>query len=322
MKLLGSKLMLGLAAFPVWCGVLAASTLCTSAPGPAPAAAALPGTGRRVADFGDDFEDPEWLFVPNLPKSSNNLDRQTRLPGGASNNERWFEGAYRGLPDVVQRIATPPGGIPGSTGALLLRSLHTGIPGRPSRKIQQDDIIMGSSPSLGDQVPVSRAPNVVVRIYLPPFEQWDPVSDATFAFRASVQATVTKRGLFGGGKKLETYWPGVFIFFHSKSQGYDRDSVQLVLRADNNGQDFLGPEITEPGWWTFGMSFTSDGKVHYYASPGVDDLTEADHLATQNPYGWRCEYFHTVFFNVINQDNGRSWSTPWVIDDPAMYVQR
>jgi hypothetical protein len=24
--------------------------------------------------------------------------------------------------------------------------------------------------------------------------------------------------------------------------------------------------------------------------------------------------------NVANLDNGRTWSTPWVIDDPAVYV--
>ena len=31
-------------------------------------------------------------------------------------------------------------------------------------------------------------------------------------------------------------------------------------------------------------------------------------------------YVDTFFVNVANLDNGRTWSTPWVIDDPAVYV--
>ena len=68
------------------------------------------------------------------------------------------------------------------------------------------------------------------------------------------------------------------------------------------------------------MSFTPDGQVHYYAHPGVDDLTEADHMYSSFPYGTRCMYFDNFFVNVANWDNGKNWSTPWVIDDPAFYV--
>ena len=67
---------------------------------------------------------------------------------------------------------------------------------------------------------------------------------------------------------------------------------------------------------------TPDGKVHYYASPGVDDLTSEDHIASQYPYGFRCRQFHTFFFNVANRDDGRTWSTSWVIDDPSLYFNR
>jgi hypothetical protein len=81
-----------------------------------------------------------------------------------------------------------------------------------------------------------------------------------------------------------------------------------------------GPVIEEPGWWTFGLSFTPDGAVHHYASPGVDDLTEEDHLYSSLPYGNRMTAFNNFFINVANLDNGKSWSTPWVIDDPTMYV--
>jgi hypothetical protein len=67
------------------------------------------------------------------------------------------------------------------------------------------------------------------------------------------------------------------------------------------------------------MSFTPDGMVHYFASPGVDDLTAEDHITSQYPYGYRTEWMKTFFFNVCTKDDGKTWSTPWVIDDPKVY---
>ena len=99
------------------------------------------------------------------------------------------------------------------------------------------------------------------------------------------------------------------------------DSAYLTLRAGSRGQDIRGPKITEPGWWTFGMSFTPDGRVHYYAHPGVEDLTEDDYITTQNPYSFRCERMDTLFFNVVSGDNGQ-WSTPWVVDDAQVFIAR
>ena len=76
------------------------------------AAPVIPGTGVKLAKVGDDFEDPNWKFYPKLPKSSQELDEETRLPAGRSRNGRWFEGVKRGCPDFVQRVPTPPGGLP------------------------------------------------------------------------------------------------------------------------------------------------------------------------------------------------------------------
>jgi len=38
------------------------------------------------------------------------------------------------------------------------------------------------------------------------------------------------------------------------------------------------------------------------------------------PYNMKCSSFNNFFFNVANWDNGRSWSTKWVIDDPQIFV--
>src|SRR6516225_4079287 len=82
----------------------------------------VPGTGTRIAY--DDFEDASWSYEPNLPKSSSNLDNQERQPGGTSSNSRWYESALRGQPDVVKRVPTPAGGLPGSKGSLSMRTLN------------------------------------------------------------------------------------------------------------------------------------------------------------------------------------------------------
>jgi hypothetical protein len=37
-------------------------------------------------------------------------------------------------------------------------------------------------------------------------------------------------------------------------------------------------------------------------------------------YNWRGVSFTTFFFNVMNFDNGRSWSTPWVVDNAFLHV--
>ena len=101
----------------------------------------IPGTGMEVAGVADDFEDPSWSYIPNNPKSTEDIDERQRGPMGKSTNGRWYEGIKRGHPDVVQRVATPAGGLPGSQGALLMRSKMTGLPGQPSGTMHQDDFI-------------------------------------------------------------------------------------------------------------------------------------------------------------------------------------
>ena len=51
------------------------------------------------------------------------------------------------------------------------------------------------------------------------------------------------------------------------------------------------------------MSYTPDGQVHYFAKPGIEDLTEKDRIASQFPYGYRCHFaaFKTFFFEHLQQ---------------------
>ena len=80
--------------------------------------------------------------------------------------------------------------------------------------------------------------------------------------------------------------------------------------------------LAAAGWWTLGISVTPDGMVHYYASPGVDELTEDDYITSQFPYSYRAERFRTFFYNICSADDGHRWSTSFIVDDPKVFALR
>ncbi len=290
----------------------------------------VPGSGYKINEVGDDFEDEDWSYIPNWPKASQNLDSQTRHNLGESANGRWYESAYRGQPDIIRRVPTPAGGLPGSKGSLLLRSKFTGIPEMVTHKQQQDDFLANVNGITG-AISVANSPSFVVRVFLPPWNEWEQRTGATFGIRADCEGMVVKseekRGLFGitirEKRKQDAYWPGFFIQYNCKKDPkYDEDSAIVLIRSDDKGRDLFGPYITQTGWWTFGMSFTPDSRVHYYASPGVDALTQADYITSTKPYNAETQRLVTFFFNVVNMDDGRTWSTNWIVDDPEVFVLR
>jgi hypothetical protein len=282
----------------------------------------VPGSGRRVMEVGDDFEDPRWNYIANLPKSSENIDHQARLPGGVSANGRWFEPQMRGAPDIVRPVQTPPGGIPGSKGSMLMQTLWSGVPGRASFKPQQDDFIADVASKIG-LIPISRSPSVVVRVYLPPFDKWEKRTGNSFGYRACIHTTKSSSSFWGRHEtKGDIFWPGMFICFYSHvDSGAKEDSAQFIIRADQMGQDVAGPRIAKGDcWYTLGMSFGANGQVNYYVRQGVENLTAKDHVASYFAYGDKCEQFESFFFDLVNMDDGKSWSTQWIVDDAFMYI--
>ena len=289
----------------------------------------VPGSGQQILEVGDDFEDPNWTYTFHLPKASSNIDKVDRQPAGFSSNGMWFESLYRGTPDFVKRVETPAGGIPGSKGAMALQTLYSGIPGQFSNKFQQDDLIANVNQKIGYMLPASWTPSYVARIYVPPFEDWEKRVGSSFGFRADCQAMInkpTKVGKFfrtgGSSKEMEQYWPGFFFQYNAKNhpQHPDKNTATILIRSGERGEDIPGPAILHEGWWTLGMTITPDGRVHYYGHEGVANLTAKDHLYSNFPYGYKCLQTSTYFFNVVNQDDGRSWSTRWIVDDPKVYV--
>ncbi len=167
---------------------------------------------------------------------------------------------------------------------------------------------------LGRSIPVAWQPSVTVRVYLPPFEQWENRTGPSFGMRCDC------RGKNPDGS-VEEYWPGMFFLFRSETnRNIKEDYAQLSVRSGPRGNDLHLTKIMEPGWWTMGMSFSPDGQIHYYAKAGVEDLTKDDFVMSQYPYNMKCLTLNNFFFNVANWDNGRTWSTQWIIDDPKVYV--
>ncbi len=296
----------------------------------ADAAPIVPGTGQKLPQVGDDFEDANWGFVHNFPKSSEELDEQKRYPTGKATNGRWYEGIKRGQPDFMRVVPTPEDGLAGSKYSLLMCMLYSGIPGRLSYEMQQDDLVINCANRLPSTISVSQSPSAVVCVFMPPFDNWEDRSGPTLGIRLALETHAWKEpdeksnSFFRRRSKeylQEIYWPGLFIQYRNQSgRGQNQDSAFFTIRGNGRGADIRGPEITKTGWWTIGMSCSPDGQVHYYASPGVDDLTAEDYIMSQFPYGYRAERFRTMFFNVCNRDDGRTWSTPWIIDDPSIYI--
>lgn len=288
----------------------------------------VPGTGTVINT--DDFEDESFDFTLNWPKSSREEDEQVRYPLGQSSNKMWLESPKRGMPDVIKRVETPAGGIEGSLGALYLRSRDTGVPGAPRFEQCQDDLIMSARP-----MTLGYYPNYTVRVFLPSWDQWEQRKGVSLGIRCGMQGPqeVDEEDYEGFGRRffrklkkketeMEPYYPGFFIHFTPADDPQNKSGkpfARVLIRANHLGHEVAGPIITETGWWTFGMSVTPDARCHYYASPGVDELKPTDHITSQLPYQIPGTHFNTIFFNVCSADDGKSWSTPWIIDDPKVY---
>ena len=51
----------------------------------------VPGSGTRITDAGDNFEDAKWSSVPQLPKAATISIFKTAYPAGQSTNGLWLE---------------------------------------------------------------------------------------------------------------------------------------------------------------------------------------------------------------------------------------
>lgn len=292
-----------------------------------------PGSGRRIAEYGDTFEEPGWIYNDNNPKLHNqyhdpgsgwtNVIHDRNQPLGGSANRRWQEGTVRGHPDIIEQVNTPRRGLRGSRYSLRLQTRNSGTPGLTEGTVQQDDLIQNLN-GRRYNLPPGKGLSVVTRIYLPKIKDWERRQGTHIGFR--VGASGHRPGAKPGS---EDYWPGIWLWLQQDENGHN-DCFRLVVRANESGKDVMATEkkYTRTGWWTIGMTFNPDGSIGYYASPGVDDLTENDLLvfregsrsaaAIYKPYNIIFDDLDYLFFSMANTDG--EWSTEFIVDDVAVYA--
>ena len=220
----------------------------------------------------------------------------------------------------MQRVPTPEGGLEGSAWSLLMASKATGIPGKLTRKGEQDDVFMSVNARIGHLLsPVlARARASSCALTSRPFEEWEDCAPARSFGPAGARTT---RGKKQDKDETEPYWPGIFVNFKRPADRFKNEApAYWVIRASNPGGDYRSLPIKESGWYTLGMSFTGDGMIHYYIRQGVGDLTASTRVASQFPYIFQCLYVIDVFFDIFGSNDGQTWTTGWIIDDPAVYL--
>ncbi|MFA9478869.1 PEP-CTERM sorting domain-containing protein [Phycisphaerales bacterium AB-hyl4] len=278
--------------------LLACATLAIAQP--------IPGDGLRIDAISDDFEDPAWSFNHDTATSANGL----------------WRGSFRGAPDVVEPIASPAGGLSGQSQSLLLRSQDFGKDATPG----QDDFVSQSYTNRGVTAPTrADLPSVIARVYLPEVEE---LNTEWGVFGMRLEAVSNDR--VGGADALGRYYPSIWINYwpQGESNHPTRSQPYLSFRlGDGYAIDVAGPYLAGGGWYTFGLAFDEAGIAHYYASGGVDPLTEADrvfnstqfatnHTSGVNP-GMDSVNYH--FFSMGYPET-HDWSMAFLIDDVSVYM--
>ena len=197
---------------------------------------------------------------------------------------------------------------------MLMQTLWSGVPNRPMASRKRSKMISLRRRRLENRPdspsPVRRAEIVCAGLTLPPFDKWEKRTGNSFGYRACIHTTKKDTNFWGRHQtKGDIFWPGMFICFYSHADsGAKEDSAQFIIRADQQGQDVAGPRIPKGDcWYTLGMSFGANGQVNYYAKEGVENLTAKDHIASYFAYSDKCEQLESFFFDLVNQDDGKSW---------------
>ena len=216
------------------------------------------GRTVRLDALCDDFEDVDW-----------NYDYQKRLC-----YRGFWRGADRGEPELLKRIGTPAGGKHASTGALEIRTIDNKDDNFPN---QEDFITVEFKKILGRNLIRADQPVFIVRVWLPPFDQWTKDHN-NFGFRAAPRS-----------KKISEYYPSIWLFYNNRAIRRVEPSPLFVFRIGTGvAGDEVGGPIKQPGWWTLALAFDKKGVGYYYARPGVGLPTEKHRM------------FDTTLFRTID----------------------
>ena len=125
------------------------------------------GRTVRLDVLCDDFEDKDWHY---------DYHKHIGYRG-------FWRTDDRGEPDLLKRVDTPDGGKVWSTGALEMRTNQNDNDREPN----QDDLLtVEFKDKLGRELTRADQPVFIVRVWLPPFDQWN-IGLTIFGFRQTAR---------------------------------------------------------------------------------------------------------------------------------------
>lgn len=254
------------------------------------------GRTVRLNALCDDFEDKDWHY---------DYQKHSCYRG-------FWRTDDRGDPKLLARIATPDGGKSGSTGALEIRTNNSDSNHDPN---QEDLLTVEFNQKLGSELTRADQPVFIVRVWLPPFDQWSKGQSLNFGFRQTARPS--------NGSE---YYASIWLYHNTPPVGQIEPGPRFVFRIGTDAPDVFDGPIKQPGWWTLAIAFDEKGVGHYYARPGVDVPTEKDEMfstvqfrpinGTDNPL---MDHMGYSFFS-LSRSKGDKVSPRFVIDDYEVWI--
>lgn len=252
------------------------------------------GRTVRLDALCDDFEDINWSYNP-----------QTEV----FNKKLWRGGSGRGVPELLKRITTPDGGKDGSIGALEIRTNETEIY-KDNYPNQEDLLTAEYEQILKHKLTRADQPVFIVRVWLPPFDQWG--DQRSFGFR--------HESFLENGAK-DQHYSTIWLV-------YDRSIKPKPFLKYRIGTNELFYEVYDPrlieqdGWLTiaYGHKIKKHKGIGIPTNKGViDNITITSLLTKYGKDALMMKYINYSFFSLGYPISGNT-SPRFVIDDYEVWV--
>jgi len=265
------------------------------------------GRFRCLDSLCDDFEDENWHYDYSKHTCFRKFWRGNPDVGGSQ----------RGEPELLARVPTPYGGKNGSSGALEIRTNKIDSGKVPD---QEDLLTIEFEEILGYKLSRIHQPVFIVRVWLPPFDEWGD----TYYFGFRLEASSDNNGDYYPSiwlKKEDNYNPYIAVSIRTPQ------AVAMTKYYKKNLCDIPIKGINQDGWWTLAIAFDKSGVGYYYARSGSSDLREEDKIYTttrfETEYGIKDLHMDCINYNLFKIAYPKTGNTSprFVIDDFEVWVK-
>lgn len=239
-----------------------------------------------LRDLWDDFEETKWCYDC----------------GGL-----WRSGSGDGVPEILKRVPTPVGGKEGSKGSLEIRTNKIDRDQSPS---MEKLLTAEFKDKLKRKLKRVHKPVFIVRVWLPPFNQWG--DHYTFGFR--------HESFLENGSKDQNY-SSLFLVYNRQ---YKTPFFRYRVGTNKLCYEVHDPRpIEQDGWWTLVNARKIYPGIGAPSNKGeIAGITTITSLLTK--YGKDAlliDYFNYSFFHLDYPISGNT-SPRFVIDDYEVWVDK